>query len=73
MVKRVYRPEICAYLRRNGIASGDAVHDILTGFDFHYPSICSHFRGVNLSSIRPNNLIEPARIGSGRLVLSRGS
>jgi hypothetical protein len=37
MVKRVYRPEICAYLRRNGIASGDAVHDILTGFDFHYP------------------------------------
>jgi len=37
MVKRVYRPEICAYLRRNGVTSGDTVHDILTGFDFHYP------------------------------------
>jgi hypothetical protein len=37
MVKRAYRPEICAYLRRYGVTSDGEITRILAGFDFEEP------------------------------------
>jgi hypothetical protein len=37
MVQRVYRPEVCAYLRRHGVSSDKAMTQVLSGFDRHRP------------------------------------
>jgi hypothetical protein len=37
VVKRVYRPETCAYLRRYGLCSDGDITKVLSGFDFAEP------------------------------------